>query len=221
MADRTDEEANVFAGNTPLSHSHQPLFIFHKSLFQLEEIPDRLDVVHPPRGLTVSTGVGKAHWLEPPHLPNRTGGSPAYGSPVDGFTSNRVDGPSHGLSPDGTALGWRRRRSAIVCCQAHRHNWGGARACSGCFEGGGASCRRAVGRSTGACALATRQGRTEFTCVADESFTSRCSPPRRAATQLRSVTGRSVCAWRGLPPLGPNPLADALGSAVCGPSWQA
>jgi len=40
--------------------------------------------------------------------------------------------------------------------------------------------------------LAARQGRIEFTCVADWSFTSRCSPPRLAATQLRSVTGRRV-----------------------------
>ena len=48
----------------------------------------------------VSIGVGKAHWLEPPLPPNRTGGSPASGSPVDGLTSKRVDGPKHGLSPD-------------------------------------------------------------------------------------------------------------------------
>ena len=40
--------------------------------------------------------------------------------------------------------------------------------------------------------LAERPGRIEFTIVTDWSFTSRCSPPRLAATQLRSVTGRSA-----------------------------
>jgi len=35
---------------------------------------------------------------------------------------------------------------------------------------------------------------------ADWSFTSRCSPPRLAATQLRSVTGRRASARGGLPP---------------------
>ena len=30
-------------------------------------------------------GVGTVHWLAPPLPPNRTGGSPASGSPVDGF----------------------------------------------------------------------------------------------------------------------------------------
>src|SRR5258708_951008 len=48
----------------------------------------------------------------------------------------------------------------------------------------------------------------------DCTFTSRCSPPRLAATQLRSVTGRSVLAWRGLTPLGPNTLAGALAHGV-------
>ena len=41
-------------------------------------------------------GVGKAHWFEPPLPPNRTGGSPAYGSPVGGFTSKRIDETSRG-----------------------------------------------------------------------------------------------------------------------------
>jgi hypothetical protein len=35
----------------------------------------------------------------------------------------------------------------------------------------------------------------------DRSFTSRCSPPRLAATQLRSVSGRRAYARRGLAPL--------------------
>lgn len=38
--------------------------------------------------------------------------------------------------------------------------------------------------------LADQPGRIEFTCVTDESFTSRCFPPLLAETQLRSVTGR-------------------------------
>ena len=42
--------------------------------------------------------------------------------------------------------------------------------------------------------LASTTGRIEFTCVADWSFASRCSPPRLAATQLRSVTGRRAYA---------------------------
>jgi len=37
--------------------------------------------------------------------------------------------------------------------------------------------------------LATTVGRIEFTRVTDRSFTSGCSPPRLAATQLPSVTG--------------------------------
>jgi hypothetical protein len=37
--------------------------------------------------------------------------------------------------------------------------------------------------------LATTVGRIEFTGVTDRSFTSGCSPPRLAATQLPSVTG--------------------------------
>ncbi len=36
--------------------------------------------------------------------------------------------------------------------------------------------------------LATTVGQIEFTCVTDQSFTSSCSPPRLAATQLLSVT---------------------------------
>jgi len=37
--------------------------------------------------------------------------------------------------------------------------------------------------------LAKVTGRIEFTCVADDSFASGCSPPRLAATQLPSATG--------------------------------
>jgi hypothetical protein len=38
-------------------------------------------------------GVGKADWVRPPLPPNRTGGFPASGSPVSGFTSMRIDEP--------------------------------------------------------------------------------------------------------------------------------
>jgi len=41
-------------------------------------------------------GVGKDHWLDPPLPPNRTCGSPAYGSPVGGLTSKRIDETSMG-----------------------------------------------------------------------------------------------------------------------------
>ena len=41
-------------------------------------------------------GVGRADWLRLPLPPNRTGGSPAYGSPVGGFTSKRIDETSMG-----------------------------------------------------------------------------------------------------------------------------
>ena len=37
-------------------------------------------------------GVGGTEWSRSPLPPNRTGGSPASGSPVDGFASERIDG---------------------------------------------------------------------------------------------------------------------------------
>src|SRR5476651_703016 len=48
--------------------------------------------------------------------------------------------------------------------------------------------------------LAKVTGRIEFTCVADESFASGCSPPRFAATQLPSATRSQTSPRRGLPP---------------------
>ena len=39
---------------------------------------------------TAAIGLGTAHWFGPPLPPNRTGGFPASGSPVDGFTSVTV-----------------------------------------------------------------------------------------------------------------------------------
>jgi hypothetical protein len=40
---------------------------------------------------TVKIGVGTADWIRPPLPPNRTGGSPAYGSPVDGLPTGGLD----------------------------------------------------------------------------------------------------------------------------------
>ena len=45
-------------------------------------------------------GVRKSDWFRTPSPPNRTCGSPASGSPVDGFTFVRIDGPRGGLLPD-------------------------------------------------------------------------------------------------------------------------
>src|SRR3954453_20774084 len=47
-----------------------------------------------------------------PLPPNRTGGSPASGSPVGGFTSERIDGPDHGRGCRRTAHAQQRRYSA-------------------------------------------------------------------------------------------------------------
>ncbi len=41
-------------------------------------------------------GVGTSHWFGTPLPPNRTGRSPASGSPVDGVTFLRIDRPRHG-----------------------------------------------------------------------------------------------------------------------------
>src|SRR5262249_30449865 len=40
-------------------------------------------------GVAGLIGVGKPHWVAAPLPPNRTGGSPASGSPVSGLTSER------------------------------------------------------------------------------------------------------------------------------------
>jgi hypothetical protein len=45
-------------------------------------------------------GVGRPDWVRAPLPPNRAGGSPAHGSPVDGFTSVRIERPWHGRLPD-------------------------------------------------------------------------------------------------------------------------
>jgi len=40
-------------------------------------------------------GVGRTDWFRPLPPPNRTGGFPAYGSPIGGFTSKRIDNRNH------------------------------------------------------------------------------------------------------------------------------
>ena len=61
--------------------------------------------------------------------------------------------------------------------------------------------RRTVWVSPLASRLTVTSGRIEFTCVADQPFASRYSPPRLTATQFRSATSRRAFAWRGLSPL--------------------
>ena len=46
--------------------------------------------------LQAHIGVRKADWFRPPFPPNRTGGFPASGSPVDGVTSERIERPWRG-----------------------------------------------------------------------------------------------------------------------------
>ena len=45
-------------------------------------------------------GVGTIHWFESPLPPNRTGGFPASGSPVGGFTSLRTGVINNGPPQD-------------------------------------------------------------------------------------------------------------------------
>ncbi len=52
--------------------------------------------------------------------PNRTCGSPAYGSPVRGFTCNRTDGALHRLRPSRTAPVAQSRRWASVVGRCRR-----------------------------------------------------------------------------------------------------
>ena len=61
-----------------------------------------------------STAAGKVHWIELPLPPNRTGGFPASGSPVDGVTFVRIDRPTDGLQRDVTAQGRQSSDSASV-----------------------------------------------------------------------------------------------------------
>lgn len=55
---------------------------------RLKACRDKLD---PGRGPRPAIGVGTTHWIALPLPPNRAGGSPAPGSPVDGFTFLRTE----------------------------------------------------------------------------------------------------------------------------------
>src|ERR1700692_4767664 len=63
----------------------------------------------------VRIGVGRTDWIRSPLPPNRTCGSPASGSPVGGFTSERIDGPGHRLLGRSTAPAQQSRRWASGC----------------------------------------------------------------------------------------------------------
>src|SRR6478609_7860233 len=70
--------------------------------------------------LSSRIGVGRTHWFASLPPPNRTGGSPASGSPVGGLTSKRIDGPKHGPLSSYTTPARERRRSANGSCPPHR-----------------------------------------------------------------------------------------------------
>src|SRR5207245_3561480 len=66
-----------------------------------------------------------------------------------------------------------------------------------------------IGDSPVGCRLAafTRPNRVRF--ARDRWFTSGCSPPHLAVTQLPSVSGPRTWTWRGLPPLRHKTLSGA------------
>src|SRR5262252_7705490 len=59
-------------------------------------------------------GVGRAALTQLPLPPNRTGGFPASGSPVSGFTSSRIDARRRRLSQEKTAPAPQSRHLASV-----------------------------------------------------------------------------------------------------------
>src|SRR5262245_17599390 len=62
--------------------------------------------------ITMQIGVGESVLLPLP--PNRTGGSPAYGSPVGGVTWLRIDRPQHGHAEEKTNPAEQRKHWASV-----------------------------------------------------------------------------------------------------------
>src|SRR5215813_2129089 len=66
-------------------------------------------------------GVGGTDWLQSPLPPNRTGGSPASGSPVSSFTSLRVDPLTQRRPQSYRAPALQSRRLASVDNQLHVH----------------------------------------------------------------------------------------------------
>ena len=92
---------------------------------------------------------------------------------------------------------WCARSSSIVLCgNRDRHP----------------SLRRRVGFGASPLAsrlaAATQPNRVRY--PTDRRFTSGCSPPHLAVTQLPSVSGPRTRAWRGLAPLGHSTLSVAL-----------
>src|SRR5687767_400973 len=67
-------------------------------------------------------GVGRVDWLRLPLPPNRTGGFPASGSPVNGITSERVDEPCERRLPDCRTSARRSRHWSIVDDQSPDHD---------------------------------------------------------------------------------------------------
>src|SRR3989304_9863785 len=59
-------------------------------------------------------GVGRTGWVRSPLPPNRACGFPAHGSPVNGFTSERIDRPEHGLWSGRTAGARQRNGSPFI-----------------------------------------------------------------------------------------------------------
>jgi hypothetical protein len=95
--------------NQKVSLAYGPVATPHVFIFDRRrklQFAGRIDNSEKPERVTThdsrdaGIGVGKADWIRPPLPPNRTCRSPASGSPVDGFTSERIDGPRHGRLPD-------------------------------------------------------------------------------------------------------------------------
>ena len=73
--------------------------------------PHRAEYIVPLGGsFPLAIGVGRTNWLRSPLPPNRTGGSPASGSPVGGVTYERVDKPTRGATGGMPASGNRNPR---------------------------------------------------------------------------------------------------------------
>src|SRR5262245_39433405 len=71
--------------------------------------------------LSYPIGVGRTDWFRLPLPPNRIGGSPASGSPVGGFTSERIDKLAHGQMLTRTARALQSKHLAIVDDRDHVH----------------------------------------------------------------------------------------------------
>jgi hypothetical protein len=87
-----------------------------RSYLRVREAKPPLDGdLHPANSYTI-TGAhrGREKAKAPPLPPNRTGGFPASGSPVDGLTREGIDTPSGGPLPDCNSPAWQRTHSATT-----------------------------------------------------------------------------------------------------------